>query len=120
MATVAAALVLWACVSPAERDAEHVLASIERLRSSEQGERETHLAALEVLRTEVPAAELARAACAAAYRSLENAHKLITAASAHPDAAKLASAQAELKTARLKREECTANTSELRRWLKKN
>jgi hypothetical protein len=112
---------LAACVSPAERDAEHVLAAIERVRDSDGGTRASQLDALESLHTEVPAADKARLACAAAYRALDNAQKLITAAKAGGvDRGKIEAAQAELATARARIVDCTTSTTELRRWLKKN
>ena len=114
-------LALASCVSREKQQSQHVLAAIEQLRDSDGGTRESYLGKLEAMKSDLPVAEKARVACAAAYRALSNAQRLIKQAqNAEPGKLRLDAAQAELVKARAGIEDCTGATGELRRWLKKN
>lgn len=109
------------CGSAERREAERVLGVIEHLRGAEANERAEVLARLEGMSSTVLPAEVARKACAEAFRSLEETERLVNEAKGPPvDHVKLEAASAALARAKSSNESCTARVTELRRFVKRS
>jgi hypothetical protein len=111
--------VLCACQGAEKREAERVLGAIEHLRSADAPERPALLERLESMTSTVLPAEVARKACAEAFRALDDTERLVKEAKGPPvDQAKLDAAVLALAKAKAGHEACNARVAELKRFLK--